>query len=443
MKAGNKPPLSEARERYLGEIAPLLEAARNVDSLPPERKRQVRRRILRSAFGQRRWGARSRLTPLLAALGLLVVGSAAFAMAEHWGLLPRLDFPNMGPPVLPAAEHPRKHRAVRSASTRSSRGLSDSIAPAVSPAQQPVVGRPAPAAGMVPSVPDPLLAEPPPAVFLSRPARGDVALAEEPLRPGSTLSAEPPARLRAPTRMAPRRMALVREAPITPEPRAWTVPPASPSFWAQLDPVSSPPAATAEPAAAITPPPPPAVAPASPARPAAAPAHPAIQLARKEVPSDQALFAQAMHRLRSEGNPAAALAMLQEHGRSYPGSALAGERTSLEVESLLALHRSREALALLDTLSLDELPRSGERFVVRGELRAAARRWIEAGADFDRALSRVSGSPSWYERALWGRAVSRLRMGEREAGMADMERYLDRFPHGRFASEAAKFFPHR
>jgi hypothetical protein len=132
---------------------------------------------------------------------------------------------------------------------------------------------------------------------------------------------------------------------------------------------------------------------------------------------------------------------LQEHARVYPHSDFAGERSALEVEALLALHRDREALARLDGMALGEMPRSGERFVVRGELRATAKRWLEASDDFDRALSRVSGSPAWHERALWGRAVARLRCGEREAGLADIEAYLDRYPKGRFSAEAAKFFP--
>jgi len=92
-------------------------------------------------------------------------------------------------------------------------------------------------------------------------------------------------------------------------------------------------------------------------------------------------------------------------------------------------------------MALDRLPRSGERLVVRGELRAAARRWPEAKTDFDRALAQVSGSPAWHERALWGRGVARLRLEEREGGLADLERYLATYPKGRFAAEAAKFFP--
>jgi hypothetical protein len=144
-----------------------------------------------------------------------------------------------------------------------------------------------------------------------------------------------------------------------------------------------------------------------------------------------------------EHDPSGALMALQAHERAYPRSSLSAERDALEVESLLALHRDREALSRLDTMALDGLPRGGERLVVRGELRAAARRWPEASADFDQALSRVSGSPAWYERALWGRAVARLRCGEREAGLADVESYRDRYPNGRFAAEAKRFLDHR
>ncbi len=108
---------------------------------------------------------------------------------------------------------------------------------------------------------------------------------------------------------------------------------------------------------------------------------------------------------------------------------------------MLALHRDREALQQLDGMRLEELPRGGERLVVRGELRAAVKRWSDAKSDFDRALSQVSGSPAWHERALWGRGVARLRCGEREQGMEDIERYHDLYPHGRFAAEAARFFP--
>jgi hypothetical protein len=176
-------------------------------------------------------------------------------------------------------------------------------------------------------------------------------------------------------------------------------------------------------------------APPSPPAHALAPASPKVSF------SDPVLFGQALRKLRNEHNPSEALAALQQHEQAYPRSAFSGERSVLEVEALLALHREREALQKLDGMRLDNLPRSGERFVVRGELRAAARHWLDAKEDFDRALSRVSGSPGWHERALWGRGVARLRCGEQQAGMADIERYHDLYPEGRFAAEASRFFP--
>jgi hypothetical protein len=184
------------------------------------------------------------------------------------------------------------------------------------------------------------------------------------------------------------------------------------------------------------------LAPASvaPIAPLPPPQHP---LAKKSLPSDQVLLGLAMRKLRWEHDPSAAFAALQEHEREYPKSALRGERTELEVEALLALHRDAEALGRLDAMSLDQLPRSGERFVLRGELRAGVRRWQDATADFDQALARVSGAPAWHERALWGRGVTRLRCGEREAGLADIEAYRDRYPHGRFAAEAGKLLSRR
>jgi hypothetical protein len=168
---------------------------------------------------------------------------------------------------------------------------------------------------------------------------------------------------------------------------------------------------------------------------------PQVAPTAKPMLSDQTLFGQALRKLRAENDAAGALAALREHKTAYPKSALSGERTALEVESLLALHRDKDALAMLDTVALETLPRSGERFVVRGELRAAAKRWLEAKADFEHALARVSGSPAWHERALWGRGVSRLRLGEKEGGLADIDRYRDTYPKGRFAAEAARFFP--
>jgi len=157
----------------------------------------------------------------------------------------------------------------------------------------------------------------------------------------------------------------------------------------------------------------------------------------------QAMLGQALRSLRSDRDPAGALAILARHAALFPQSPLASERSALEVEALLALGRNDEALARLDRMSLDYTPRSAERHVVRGELRARARRWREAAADFDQALAQVKGTSAWKERALWGRAVTRTHAGDEAGARADLQRYLQLYPQGRFASGAARLLAAR
>jgi tetratricopeptide (TPR) repeat protein len=440
----------DIRARYLGEIAPLLDAAREIDSLSPAQTKQVRRRIVRTLFRTRLLSFRVRLVPVLAALGMLVIGGAAFATAERLGLLPKLGTKAPTAPAAQPKQETRKHRGSGTppAAREGAPGAPVATVSEATPAS--------PITLVLPEVPDPLLF---PVAEAS--TAGWSLLPETPVRPATAkieraavieraadaileTPAKParrPARLLAYAASAPMfaAPAPVMAAPL-PMNAGTTVPREAPA------PVSLPVQPSGSPTASLSRA---AAAPASaPAAQAALPAPVApTPLVAKPAPaphaqlSDQSLFGQAMRKLRTEKNPAAALSALQEHARIYPRSGLVGERNALEVEALLALHRDREALARLDTMAIDELPRSGERFVVRGELRAAAHRWLEASADFDRALARVSGSPAWHERALWGRGAARLRCGEREAGMADIERYLDSYPNGRFASEAAKFFP--
>jgi tetratricopeptide (TPR) repeat protein len=122
----------------------------------------------------------------------------------------------------------------------------------------------------------------------------------------------------------------------------------------------------------------------------------------------------------------------------------------LRAEALLQIGRKGEALAELDQMSLGQMPNSDERYVVRGELRAAVGRWREALGDFDVVLRGHTGEEAEigvvtdmklldrFERALWGRALVRSRLGDDAGARADLQACLRRFPHGRFASEAAR-----
>jgi hypothetical protein len=457
MRAGNKSESgSDAiREQYLGELAPLFEAAREVESLSPVQKKRIRRRIARTLFGTRPFTLRARLLPVLAALGLLVMGGAAFATAQRLGLLPKLGLREIGAPAGDSGAEARRRMARRRGPLRPDSG--EVAQPAAS---EPVVALAEPAAAVLPAVPDPLLA---PATEEAASARASAPPAPSAACPAAASTLRKPSAAAAAPAQAARRavgqVALVAPRPLPAAAARATENPATapavaypaPGSRAALVAESAPGPALAVRGAPVAPPSAPAVpAPAAPSAPplvlapSAAPGAPAVAAPAAAPPpllTDQALFGQALRKLRQENDATSALALLREHTRAYPKSALAGERSALEVEALLALRRGRDALALLDGMALDKLPRSGERFVVRGELRAAARRWREAEADFDRALAQVSGSPAWHERALWGRGVARLRQNERDSGMADITRYHDTYPKGRFAAEAAKFFP--
>jgi hypothetical protein len=416
----------EISQQYLGEIAPLLSAARNVESLSPERKRQVRKRILRTAFGARSLRFRLRLTPVLVGLGLLVAGGVAFATAERLGLIRYLDQGPTRPSVKTETGDVHRRRGARShlpgQPTPTESTVEMPAAPVVpQEAQDPVPVAVVAPVGVAPSVTPAKVATALQARDAEIPRnrlerRAEVPVAKSHREPAKTLAMNTPYLAESHALPSPQPPIGSRET----SPSASVEPPSMVVPVLQAAPVATAPSVVRETA-------PPAVAPPAP----------------RPTVSDSVLFGQALRKLRNEKDPAAALTALDEHARSFPRSALSGERGALQVEALLALHRDHEALERLDGMSLDELPRSGERFVVRGELRAAAHRWVDAKADFEHALTRVSGSPAWHERALWGRGVARLRCGEQAAGMEDIQRYRDLYPKGRFAVEASRFFSGR
>lgn len=158
---------------------------------------------------------------------------------------------------------------------------------------------------------------------------------------------------------------------------------------------------------------------------------------------EQALLGQAMKTLRDGRDARGALALLGQYTARFPAGVLTSEATMLRVEALLALARLDEALAVLDWMPLASLPNRDEPLVVRGELRAGRGRWDEAKQDFDgvlgeRSLPAASAKArNLQERALWGRAAARSRLGDPRGARADLELCLHHFPAGRFAGAAA------
>lgn len=109
-------------------------------------------------------------------------------------------------------------------------------------------------------------------------------------------------------------------------------------------------------------------------------------------------LADALARWRRDGKAEAALALLGVHQRSFPHGALWVESQVARAEILLVLGRSGQALAVLDSLALANLPRARELQTLRGELRAQAGRCQEARTDLGRVVSSI-GSDDLDKRA--------------------------------------------
>jgi hypothetical protein len=146
-------------------------------------------------------------------------------------------------------------------------------------------------------------------------------------------------------------------------------------------------------------------------------------------------LAEALHSLRTDHSPGAALALLDAHAAELTRSAFVHEAMVLRVEALLDLKRSDEALALLDGKSLSNVAAARTLLLTRAELRATAGRCGESLGDFDLLLARAR-QPD--EQALYGRAVCRGRLGDKLGAQADLDLYQREFPKGVYIREVEK-----
>jgi Flp pilus assembly protein TadD len=145
--------------------------------------------------------------------------------------------------------------------------------------------------------------------------------------------------------------------------------------------------------------------------------------------SEASLIARALTRLRRDHDGLWALDDLDEHDKQYPRGSLRREAALARAETLLALHRNSDALAVLDSVGLEASATDRRAQLARGELRAQDGRCSEAIGDFDRVLD--SGADDGLAaRALYGRAVCRLRGGDLGGARTDLRDYLQRFPEG-------------
>lgn len=153
--------------------------------------------------------------------------------------------------------------------------------------------------------------------------------------------------------------------------------------------------------------------------------------------TESVLLAEAIRKLRADGDPAAALALLDQNAARLRAGPLAVEATVLRIEALLRQKQAPAALAALEGLPIDAVPRRTEWHVIRGELRAAAGDATRAEIDFTAVLApRAGAADELAERALWGRAAARTRRGDVVGARADFAAYLLRFPAGPHAASA-------
>jgi len=180
---------------------------------------------------------------------------------------------------------------------------------------------------------------------------------------------------------------------------------------------------------------------AAPVQPASASPEPTLAPVPAAGPSSLAqesrLLARALAKLRQEGDAEQALAILDEHRAEFGASgALLPEANATRIEALLRMGRYSQALALLDAQALIANGAGREMLVARAELRADKGRRVSALHDFDLLLRADAPADSVVERALYGRAVCRGKVGSWIGARNDFERYLATFPDGKFADKA-------
>ncbi|MEO8214376.1 MAG: hypothetical protein ABI560_14345 [Myxococcales bacterium] len=172
------------------------------------------------------------------------------------------------------------------------------------------------------------------------------------------------------------------------------------------------------------------------AQPAELPTGPLAAPAWKDhaLAEESSMLATALTRLRKGRDPDMALAELDRYSSRFPSGLLRSEATSTRVEALLIAGRLDDARRVLAGQTLGSGARDREMLTIRAELTARTD-CVGALRDFETVLGQSSAGPLG-ERALWGRAACRVRLGNEAGAQADLSAYLARFPAGAHAARA-------
>lgn len=188
-----------------------------------------------------------------------------------------------------------------------------------------------------------------------------------------------------------------------------------------------------------TPEPAPVAAPQPASEPVSSAAFPALALPVASVSSrlglEAASLEAALSALKAGGkaNASRALQAIDQHLQKFPGGTLELEARVARVDALLVLGRRQEARRELSSLPIERVGRKNELRLIRAELRADDD-CRGALSDFQ-VLVDQSLPSAWAERALFGRGACLLKLGDQAAADRDFDRYLERFPSGRFAAQ--------
>jgi hypothetical protein len=385
----------------------LLRAAAEHGPIGEKRLAEIHARLLRTqrmrAFAR---PAPRLLRKLVFAAGFVLCGGALSASVMHV-----MRRPPKQPEIAPAPAVETHKKTARRPTGK--RGPVETVTPAEAPAAEvPEAPTPTEIAPAAPSSVTPAIPAPPSAAEV------------QVLKPASTSSPRlPNPRRRMASKEAPSFEPVVvpaeRPAPArvesTPAPsNPWLAPTAMPSPPLPQAPIERP------------------VPTAQPARPAA----PAIRPEPSRLARESRWLASAIAKLRQEGQPEQALAILDQHHSELSSGALAAESNATRIEALLRLGRNGQALTLLDGQSLSAQGLEREMLVARAELRADNGRASAALHDFNMILSAPGRVDGITERALYGRATCRAKSGDREGARGDFSKYLQAFPQGRFVQEA-------
>jgi hypothetical protein len=107
------------------------------------------------------------------------------------------------------------------------------------------------------------------------------------------------------------------------------------------------------------------------------------------ISAESRSFSAAVARWHRDHDAEAALAALDVHERRFPRGQMHLEARLLRAEIFLQQGREREALTLLDGVSLPGLPRGRELQTVRGELRIKHGRCAEGRSDLEHVLAKA------------------------------------------------------